>query len=130
MKRRKPIGVQYPIYVKRIRGKGWGAFCAKKIPRNADFNVTPLLVLTTREAKLMADSSLEPYWYAFGSRGRALALGLGSIMNHSSTPNCSFHFSKTRRTLTFFSLKTIPAHSELLHDYGWSQEAYEEEGVT
>ena len=129
MKRKKPIGAQYPFYVKRIRGKGWGAFCAKKIPYNADFNVTPLLVLTAREVKLMAGSTLEIYWYEFGKKRCALGLGLGSIMNHSSTPNCSFHFSKAKRTLTFFALKTIPAHTELTHDYGWTQENYEDQKI-
>lgn len=129
MKKRKPIGVQYPVYLKRIRGKGWGVFCAKKIPCHAEFNVSPLLVLTKREAKLMADSVLETYWYDFSKGRRAIALGLGSTMNHSSNPNCSFHFSEVKRTLTFFALETIPAHTELTHDYGWTAEAYEEEGI-
>ena len=129
LKKKIPIGAQYPVYVKRVRGKGWAAFCAKKIPIYTDFNVTPLLVLTAKQTKLMADSILESYWYDFGPRQRAIALGLGSIMNHSSNPNCSFHFSATKRTLTFFSLEEIPAHTELTHDYGWAARAYEEEGI-
>jgi SET domain-containing protein len=121
--------VYYPIYVKRVHGKGRGAFCPKKIPKGVIFNVTPLLVLSAKEAKQMSESSLEPYWYEFGSRGRAIALGLGSIMNHSDEPNCSYHFSKLRRTLSFYALRDIPAHEELTHDYGWSSGAYKAYGV-
>lgn len=128
-KKKQPIGIKYPLYLKRIRGKGWGAFCAKKIPRHADFDVTPLLVLSVRESKALAGSKLEDYWYDFDKNRRAIALGLGSMMNHSSKPNCSFHFSKTKRTLTFFSLKNIPAHTELTHDYGWAPEIYEKEKI-
>ncbi len=119
----------YPTYVKRIRGKGWGAFCSKRIPKGTIFNVTTLLVLTNHEARLMSGSSLEPYWYKFGTRGRAIALGLGSILNHSDEPNCSYHFSKKKRTLSFYALKAIPAHQELTHDYGWTSAAYQAYGI-
>lgn len=118
-----------PLYVKKVRGKGWGAFCARKIPKGTIFNVTTLLPLTVREARLMSGSSLEPYWYEFGSRGRAIALGLGSVMNHSDEPNCSFHYSRTKRTLKFYALRDIPAHEELTHDYGWSESSYRVYGV-
>jgi SET domain-containing protein len=121
--------IHYPTYVKRIRGKGWGAFCSKRIPKGKIFNVTTLLVLSAREAKRMSESSLEPYWYEFGTRGRAIALGLGSILNHSDEPNCSYHFSKKKRTLSFYALQDIPAHEELTHDYGWTSAAYEAYGV-
>jgi SET domain-containing protein len=123
----KPIA--YPTYLKKIRGKGWGAFCSRKIPKKAVFNVTTLLPLTVREARLMSGSSLEPYWYEFGTKSRAIALGLGSIMNHSDEPNCSFYYSKTKRTLTFYALRDIPAHEELTHDYCWSAASYRAYGV-
>jgi SET domain-containing protein len=121
---------QFPFYVKKVRGKGWGAFSSKKIPKGTIFNVTPLLVLTVREANLMSGSSLEPYWYQFGTKGRAIALGLGSIMNHSHEPNCSYRFSKKKRTLSFYALKDIPAHEELTHDYGWTSTAYRDFGIS
>lgn len=124
-----PKTIHYPTYVKRIRGKGWGAFCSKRIPKNKVFNVTTLLVLSGREARLMSGSSLEPYWYEFGTKGRAIALGLGSILNHSDKPNCSYHFSKVKRTLSFYALRDIPAHEELTHDYGWNSAAYKAFGI-
>lgn len=119
----------YPTYVKRIRGKGWGAFCAKKIPKGTIFNVTTLLPLSGKEAKLMSGSSLEPYWYEYGTKGRAIALGLGSILNHSDEPNCSYYFARKGRTLSFYALRDIPAHEELTHDYGWSSGAYKAYGI-
>lgn len=121
---------RYPTYVKRVAGKGWGAFCTKKIPAKAIFSISPLLVLSGREARVMSESSLEAYWYQFGTKGRALALGLGSIMNHSDQPNSSYHFSKKNKTLSFFALRDIPAHEELTHDYGWASAAYEAYGIT
>jgi SET domain-containing protein len=125
-----PKVIHYPTYVSRIKGKGWGAFCSKKIPKGTIFNVSTLLVLSVQEAKLMSGSSLEPYWYEFGKRGRAIALGLGSILNHSDQANCSYHFSEKKRTLSFYALKDIPPHKELTHDYGWSAVAYRDFGVT
>ncbi len=127
----KKKATHYPTYVKRIRGKGWGAFCAKKIPKGKPFHVSTLLVLTRREANLLTDSSLEPYWYEFGKDGRrrAIALGLGSILNHSGEPNCSFHFSEKKRTITFYALRDISPHEELTHDYGWDSGSYAKYGV-
>jgi SET domain-containing protein len=121
--------IAYPLYQKKLKGKGWGAFCTRAIRKGTIFNITSLLPLTANEAKLMSGSSLEPYWYAFGARGRAIALGLGSIMNHSNKPNCSYYFSKARRTLSFYALRSIPANEELTHDYGWSKSSYEAYGV-
>jgi SET domain-containing protein len=121
--------IAFPLYQKKIRGKGWGAFCTRRIPKGIVFNITSLLPLSGREAQLMSGSSLEPYWYAFGSRGRAIALGLGSIMNHCNEPNCSYHFSRVKRTLSFFALRDISAHEELTHDYGWSKSSYAAYGV-
>ena len=123
--------VHYPTYVKKIRGKGWGAFCTKRIPKGKIFSVSPLLVLTRRESKLMDESTLDSYWYEFGSDGRrrAIALGLGSILNHADKPNCSYHMSQTRRTLSFYALRDIPAHEELTHDYGWVADSYDKYGV-
>jgi hypothetical protein len=121
--------LSFPTYIKRVRGKGWGAFCSCPIPALAEFEISPLLPLTARESRLMSGSALEPYWYEFGTKGRAIALGLGSIMNHSDEPNCSFHYSRTRRTLTFFALRDIPPHEELTHDYGWSAASYRAYGV-
>lgn len=119
----------YPTYVKKVKGKGWGAFCAQRLRKGESFHVSPLLVLSGREAKLMSESALEPYWYEFGAKGRAIALGLGSILNHSDKPNCSYRFSKSKRTLTFYALRDIPAHEELTHDYGWGAYAYKVFGV-
>jgi SET domain-containing protein len=121
--------VHYPTYVKRIRKKGWGAFCSKKIPKGTIFHVSTLLVLTKRESRLMSGSSLEPYWYAFSGDRRAIALGLGSILNHEGEANCSYHFSKVKRTLSFYALRDIPAHQELTHDYGWSSKSYRDFGI-
>lgn len=121
--------IAFPTYVKKIRGKGWGAFCSAVIPKDAIFHVSTLLVLNRQEARLMSGSALEPYWYEFGARGRAIALGLGSILNHSDEPNCSYHFSKVRRTLSFYALRDIPAHEELTHDYGWTSAAYKAYGI-
>lgn len=123
----KPIS--YPTYVKRVRGRGWCAFCAKKIRKGSIFHVSPLLVISVREARMMSGSALEPYWYEYGPRGRAIAMGLGSILSHSNEPNCSYHFSKTKRTLSFYALRDIPAHEELTHDYGWPKTTYRKFGV-
>ena len=121
--------IAYPTYIKKVKGKGWGAFCSRRIPKGTVFNITTLLPLTVRESKLMSGSSLEPYWYEFGTKGRAIALGLGSIMNHSEEPNCSYYFSRSRRTLSFYALRDIPANEELTHDYGWTKSSYEAYGV-
>lgn len=120
----------FPTYIKRVRGKGWGAFCSVPIPKGAVFSVSTVIVLSGREANLMDGSSLEPYWYAWGTRGRAIACGLGSILNHSDKPNCSYRLSKRKRTISFYAIRDIPAHEELTHDYGWPSESYECFGVT
>jgi SET domain-containing protein len=54
------------------------------------------------------------------SRGkRAVALGVGSLFNHSTVPNAWWEVVKDKRVLRFYAAKTIAAGEEILVNYGY-----------
>ncbi len=77
------------VEVKRVAGKGRGVFARRAIPRGEVFETCPVLVLP-EGALGDEDSILWTYGFAWG-RGRvALALGYGSLYNHSYRPNARY----------------------------------------
>ena len=78
------------IEVKRAKGKGRGVYARVFIPEGTVFERAPLLVMPAREA-LSEDSHVLPaYVFEYGKNKVALALGFGSLYNHSYQPNARY----------------------------------------
>ena len=79
------------IKVKRVKGKGWGVFARRFIRQGEVIERVPMLVLTAEEFEdCLAGTSLANYCFAWGRGMMALALGYGSLYNHSFRPNARY----------------------------------------
>ena len=73
-----------------------------------------------------------PYWDPESGKQKstqALALGLGSMFNHSRTQNTGFQRDVEKQTLTFSTLRDIAPQEELCISYGprlWFRDAESE----
>ena len=93
------------IEVKRVKGKGRGVFAKQLIPLGTVFERVPLLVIPAKEVlECEHGSFLSQYVFEYGKGTVALALGYGSLYNHSYTPNAryddacrTYHTRKFRR---------------------------------
>lgn len=47
----------------------------------------------------------------------ALALGYGSMYNHSKDANCKYEINRKNQTITFIAIKDIKKDSEILFNY-------------
>jgi len=61
---------------------------------------------------------LDHYTYNWTNGSKVLALGLGSMFNHSSNPNMGFILDYTNMRIIYKTIKSIEANSELCISYG------------
>ena len=105
------------VEVKRIQGKGRGVFARRAIARGEVIESVPVLVMTGREdAEGLALTPLKDYCFAWGTDRVALALGYGSLYNHSYRPNARYEDIEPS-TKAFVAVRPIARGEEVTVNY-------------
>ncbi len=101
------------IEVRQIPGKGRGVIARKLIPKGTVFEKAPVLLVewTTINTSVLAD-----YAYVWEGDTAAIALGCGSLYNHSFKPNARYD-DIGKATKHFTALRDIPAGEEVTINY-------------
>jgi uncharacterized protein len=105
------------IEVKWISGKGRGVFARAKIPKGVIIERVPVLTLPVEDVfSNTAKSRLSEYVFRWHDGEVAIALGYGSLYNHSFRPNARF-YSEGRLMQVFSALRDIDAGEEITINY-------------
>jgi SET domain-containing protein len=108
------------VEVKRARGKGRGVFARRPIRKGEVIERVPVLVLEERDYEEGMDGTLlAGYVFAWGEGRIALALGYGSLYNHSYRPNARYQ-DVAPRTKQFVALRDIRPGEEVTVNYNGS----------
>ena len=105
------------VELKRVKGKGRGVFARRPIAAGEVIERAPILVLP-RDLHGTEDdpSALHDYCFEWGDGTVALALGFGSLYNHSYTPNARYD-DEGFRTKVFTALRDIARGEEITVNY-------------
>ncbi len=110
------------VLVRSIRGKGRGVFARRPIEEGEIIERVPLIVLP---AEQVGDDpvrdDLAGYIFKWGRGTVALALGYGSLYNHSYEPNARYKDVRARAKL-FVALRAIAAGEEITVNYNGDPE--------
>lgn len=98
--------------------KGRGVYASKNIRKGEVIENCELLLIKKHELP----PSLESYVYEYSSKMVALALGVGSLFNHSDEPNAEFFFDEGKNHLLIRAIKKIPSNQEITINYGYDEE--------
>ena len=110
------------IEVKRAPGKGRGVFARRAIREGEVIERVPVLVLSVAEVEdASAWEGLASYCFLWGERSLALALGYGSLYNHSFQPNARYD-DLGRQTKVFTALRDIEPGEEITVNYNGDPE--------
>ena len=105
------------IEVKRIKGKGRGVFARRLIKKGEVVEKVPMIVMTAKEYEEdLSGSRLSNYCFAWGRDQVALALGYGSIYNHSFSPNARYE-DVGPQTKVFVAMRVIEPGEEITVNY-------------
>ena len=104
------------VVVKRVPGKGLGVFARRPIGEGEVIERVPVLVLPDDEIEDgESGTRLANYCFEWGKGTVALALGYGSLYNHSFDPNA--RYDDGRGAKVFTALRDIAPGEEITVNY-------------
>jgi uncharacterized protein len=109
-----PLKQSAAIEVKRIKGKGRGVFARRLILKGEVIERVPVIVLPAEE--VVSGTTLANYAFKWGRGQAALALGYGSLYNHSDRPNARY-WDVGPQTKEFTALRDIEPGEEITVNY-------------
>ncbi len=117
----KKIQASKKIYIKpsKIPEAGRGVFAKVDIKKGDTIEIAPVVELPAGDQSPATDSHLIKYLFFFGEKKErsAIALGYGSIYNHSDNPNATYSINPDKKTINFVSAKDIKRDDEITFNY-------------
>ena len=107
------------VEVRQTASRGRGVFALMAIPAGALIETADVIPIDRSEMHAIEACVLADYFFRWGEDGRegAIALGFGSLYNHSYDPNAYYvkHFDS--HTIDFIALRDIAAGEEIRTNY-------------
>ncbi|MCK6256420.1 SET domain-containing protein [Fictibacillus sp. KIGAM418] len=100
---------------------GRGIFATRSIKKGELIHRAPVIASPKEECKYMIKTVLADYVFNWGD-GYAIALGYGSLFNHSYSPNARYKLKKSELMIDFYAYKDINADEEILVNYNGDPE--------
>ncbi len=104
------------VRVKNVKGKGRGVFARQAIGKGTVIERAPVALLPVKYLVGGKDCPvLAKYFYAWNRTTVAIALGYGSLYNHSYSPNAVY--SDRDMTIIYRALRDIAPGEEITVNY-------------
>lgn len=106
------------IYINKskIPSSGKGVFASKNIKKGEIIEIAPILVLESSDFVDTKWNLLFEYYFWMDDFV-VLALGYGSLYNHSKDPNCKYEIKRKEEIIIFTAIKDISKDEEILFNY-------------
>jgi SET domain-containing protein len=107
------------IEVRETADRGRGVFACRDFAPGELIERTPILLIPPGDWPSVAPTMLADYVFNFGPEKdhAALALGLGSLYNHSYAPNARYFKDWERREIRFVAVRAIRPDEEITVNY-------------
>lgn len=104
------------VCVRKVKGKGRGVFARRAIRKGAVIERVPVVIVPLKVVVDGKDNpALATYFYAWTRTAVAIALGYGSLYNHSYSPNAVY--TDRDLTMVYRALRNISAGEEITVNY-------------
>ena len=102
------------LRVKRFKGKGRGVIATVDVKAHDVIEVCPVVLFKVARGE---NHICEEYAFRWDSKHIAIALGYGSLYNHSNKPNAYYDHNIRSKTLIVYALHDIPKGTEICFNY-------------
>jgi SET domain-containing protein len=98
---------------------GRGVFASVAIKKGELIETCPVIPIPEHDVAALSESILLTYFYFFGKKRERMvvALGFGSIYNHTDTPNAVYKEHERDLTIDFIALRDIQKGEEITVNY-------------
>ncbi len=110
------IPVPRKICIKKSPGKGRGVFAIAEIKKGELIEAAPAVQLTAKQQLLPGWNELFD-WFFWLDNGALVALGYGSLYNHSDIPNAKYVIKLNEKVIQFWAVRDIQKDEEICTDY-------------
>jgi uncharacterized protein len=110
------------IYVAPSPLGGRGVFTSKKIYKDDVIEVCPVIVMKVGDIELLDKTTLYDYYFLWEDEENdlktcAIALGLGSMYNHTAPSNADYQMDTEHDTIDIIAVRNIEAGEEITINY-------------
>ncbi len=107
------------LYVAPSKNKGRGVFTSDPIAKGSLIEVSPVIVMSGEERKLLDQTLLHDYIFEWGYEKDkcCMALGYVPVYNHSSKANCDYEMDYESEIIIIKTLRDISGGEELTINY-------------
>lgn len=98
---------------------GRGIFTSRLIEAGTLIEICPVIVLPEEDLPIIHKTFLHDYYFFWGEDEKqcAIALGMGSLYNHSYNANAEYILDLDEHTIDFYSVKDIEPGEEITVNY-------------
>jgi SET domain-containing protein len=99
--------------------KGRCVFAKQDFARESILERTPIILLPQEDWQIIERTCLHNYAFGWGpdQDQAAIALGIGSLFNHSYEPNAFYRKNHKEQTIEFIALRDIRSGEEITVNY-------------
>jgi hypothetical protein len=105
------------VFVGESDVHGRGVFAARPFEAGDVIEDCPVIVFGAEEVEHLEETSLRGYYFEWADEGVGLALGLGSLYNHSASPNAAAEADYDLEIVRYTAIGRIEAGAEVVFDY-------------
>lgn len=107
-----------------IPNAGRGVFAAREIKQGEVIEICPVVTMSRDSVQHLDKTELENYYFEWGIEGdqAGIALGYGSLYNHSFKPNAVFEINILESVVCVTAISDIPKDVEITFNYNGDPE--------
>ncbi len=107
-----------------ILNAGRGVFAGKSFKEDELIEECPMIVMQPGSIQYLDKTELENYYFEWTDEydRPAIALGYGSLYNHSYTPNAYFDQDFKKNVVRIYAFRDIPVDEEITFNYNGDPE--------
>lgn len=107
------------LYIDDTPAMGKGVFTSLALEAGVVIEVSPVIVMSAEERKLLDQTKLHDYIFEWGDNSErcCMALGWVPMYNHSYEANCEYEMDFDDHTISIRTVRAIVAGEELFINY-------------
>ena len=107
------------LFIAPAEKMGRGVFTSSSIEAGTVVEMSPVIVMTSEDRKLLDKTLLHDYIFEWGGKKEqcCMALGYVPIYNHSYTSNCEYEMDFDNELISIKTVRLIKAGEELFINY-------------